>query len=185
VDRLELPPRRIFDPPQLEHKVDPAYLESTKTLIGQKLTEFKVKGQMVGMQPGPVVTVYEFQPDPGVPLAKVLGMEEDLALGLQAEKVRIDRIPGRNLVGIEVPNLRRELICFREVVDSAQFRDPSQKDARSLLTLALGKDIAGHPVVADLGKMPHLLIGGSTGSGKSVGVNAMICSLLLRALPDR
>ena len=184
VDRLELPPRRIFDPPQLEHKVDPAYLESTKTLIGQKLTEFKVKGQMVGMQPGPIVTVYEFQPDPGVPLAKVLGMEEDLALGLQAEKVRIDRIPGRNLVGIEVPNLRRELICFREVVDSAQFRDPSQKDARSLLTLALGKDIAGHPVVADLGKMPHLLIGGSTGSGKSVGVNAMICSLLLRALPD-
>ncbi|HNX30820.1 MAG TPA: DNA translocase FtsK 4TM domain-containing protein [Holophaga sp.] len=184
VDRLELPPRRLFDPPQQEHRVDPAFLESTKALIGQKLAEFKVKGQMVGMQPGPVVTVYEFQPDPGVPLAKVLGMEEDLALGLQAEKVRIDRIPGRNLVGIEVPNQRREIISFREVVDSAQFRDPSQKDARSLLTLALGKDIAGHPVVTDLGKMPHLLIGGSTGSGKSVGVNAMICSLLLRAMPS-
>jgi DNA segregation ATPase FtsK/SpoIIIE, S-DNA-T family len=184
VDRLELPPRRIFDPPQPEHKLDPVLLESTKELIGQKLTEFKVKGQMVGMQPGPVVTVYEFQPDPGVPLAKVLGMEEDLALGLQAEKVRIDRIPGRNLVGIEVPNQYREVISFREIVDSPQFRDPSQKDARSLLTLALGKDMAGHPVVADLGKMPHLLIGGSTGSGKSVGVNAMICSLLLRALPS-
>ncbi len=184
VDRPELPPRRIFDPPQPEHKLDPVLLESTKQLIGQKLTEFKVKGQMVGMQPGPVVTVYEFQPDPGVPLAKVLGMEEDLALGLQAEKVRIARIPGRNLVGIEVPNPHREVISFREVVDSPQFRDPSQKDARSLLTLALGKDIAGHPVVADLGKMPHLLIGGSTGSGKSVGVNAMICSLLLRALPN-
>ena len=184
VDRLELPPRRLFDPPQPEHRLDPALLESTKELIGQKLTEFKVKGTMVGMQPGPVVTVYEFQPDAGVPLAKVLGMEEDLALGLQAEKVRIDRIPGRNLVGIEVPNPHREVISFREVVDSGAFRDPSQKDAKSLLTLALGKDIAGHPVVADLGKMPHLLIGGSTGSGKSVGVNAMIVSLLLRALPS-
>ena len=184
VDRLELPPRRIFDPPQPGQRLDPAVLEATKSLIGQKLAEFKVKGQMVGMQPGPVVTVYEFQPDPGVPLAKVMGMEEDLALGLQAEKVRIDRIPGRNLVGIEVPNQSREVISFREVVDSAQFRDPGQKDARSLLTLALGKDLAGHPVVADLGKMPHLLIGGSTGSGKSVGVNAMICSLLLRAMPD-
>jgi S-DNA-T family DNA segregation ATPase FtsK/SpoIIIE len=184
VDRLELPPRRLFDPPQAEHRLDPVLLESTKDLIGQKLSEFKVKGQMVGMQPGPVVTVYEFQPDAGVPLSKVLGMEEDLALGLQAEKVRIDRIPGRNLVGIEVPNPRREVISFREVVDSPQFRDPSQKDAKSLLTLALGKDIAGHPVVADLAKMPHLLIGGSTGSGKSVGVNAMICSVLLRALPD-
>lgn len=184
VDRLELPPRRLFDPPQAEHRLDPALLEATKELIGQKLTEFKVKGTMVGMQPGPVVTVYEFQPDAGVPLAKVLGMEEDLALGLQAEKVRIDRIPGRNLVGIEVPNPHREVISFREVVDSGAFRDPSQKDAKSLLTLALGKDIAGHPVVADLGKMPHLLIGGSTGSGKSVGVNAMIVSLLLRALPS-
>jgi S-DNA-T family DNA segregation ATPase FtsK/SpoIIIE len=184
VDRLELPPRRIFDPPQPEHKLNPALLEATKDLIGQKLGEFKIKGQMVGMQPGPVVTVYEFQPDAGVPLAKVMGMEEDLALGLQAEKVRIDRIPGRNLVGVEVPNPHREIISFREIIDSGQFRDPSQKDARSLLTLALGKDMAGHPVVADLGKMPHLLIGGSTGSGKSVGVNAMICSLLLRALPN-
>jgi S-DNA-T family DNA segregation ATPase FtsK/SpoIIIE len=139
---------------------------------------------VTGLQPGPVVTVYEFQPDPGVPVAKVLSMEEDLALGLKAEKVRIDRIPGRNIVGIEVPNQHREVISFREVVDSPAFRDPSQKDARSLLTLALGKDMAGHPVVADLAKMPHLLIGGSTGSGKSVGVNAMICSLLLRALPS-
>jgi S-DNA-T family DNA segregation ATPase FtsK/SpoIIIE len=182
-DRLELPPRRLFDPPRPEERLDPALLEATRALIQQKLTEFKVKGNVVGLQPGPVVTVYEFQPDPGVPLAKILGMEEDLALGLQAEKVRIDRIPGRNLVGIEVPNPRREVISFREVVDSPVFRDPSHKDARSLLTLALGKDISGKPVVADLAKMPHLLIGGSTGSGKSVGVNAMICSLLLRALP--
>ncbi len=184
MDRLELPPRRLFDPPQAEHRQDLALLEATRALVQAKFTEFKVKGTVTGLQPGPVVTVYEFQPDPGVPVAKVLSMEEDLALGLQAEKVRIDRIPGRNLVGIEVPNRHREVISFREVVDSPAFRDPSQKDARSLLTLALGKDMAGHPVVADLAKMPHLLIGGSTGSGKSVGVNAMICSILLRAMPN-
>jgi len=184
VDRLELPPRRLFDPPGSEQRLDLAALEATRVLLQQKFNEFKVKGQVTGFQPGPVVTVYEFQPDPGVPVAKVLSLEEDLALGLQAEKVRIDRIPGRNLVGIEVPNRHREVISFREVVDSPAFRDPTQKDARSLLTLALGKDMAGHPVVADLAKMPHLLIGGSTGSGKSVGVNAMICSLLLRALPS-
>jgi S-DNA-T family DNA segregation ATPase FtsK/SpoIIIE len=184
VDRLELPPRRLFDPPQSEHRLDPAALEATRALLQQKFTEFKVKGTVTGFQPGPVVTVYEFQPDPGVPVAKVLNLEEDLALGLQAEKVRIDRIPGRNLVGVEVPNKNREVITFREVVDSPAFRDPAHKDAQSLLTLALGKDMAGHPVVADLAKMPHLLIGGSTGSGKSVGVNAMICSILLRALPS-
>ena len=184
VDRLELPPRRLFDPPGSEQRLDLAALEATRALLQQKFNEFKVKGSVTGFQPGPVVTVFEFQPDPGVPVAKVLSLEEDLALGLQAEKVRIDRIPGRNLVGIEVPNRHREVISFREVVDSPVFRDPAQKDARSLLTLALGKDMAGHPVVADLAKMPHLLIGGSTGSGKSVGVNAMICSLLLRALPS-
>jgi len=183
VDRLELPPRRIFDPPRSSEKLDPKMLEDTRTLIQQKLTEFKVKGQVVGLQPGPVVTVYEFAPDPGVPLAKVMNMENDLALALQAEAVRIDRIPGRNLVGIEVPNPKRETISFREILDSPAFRDPSAKDGGSLLTLALGKDLAGHPIVADLAKMPHLLIGGSTGSGKSVGVNAMICSILLRAMP--
>ncbi len=183
-ERLELPPRRLFDPPGPGARVDPKVLEDTRALIGQKLSEFRVKGTVVGMQPGPVVTVYEFQPDPGVPLAKVIAMENDLALGLQAEKVRIDRIPGRNLVGIEVPNPKREIIAFREIVDSPAFRDPAHKEARSLLALALGKDIAGNPVVTDLAKMPHLLIGGSTGSGKSVGVNAMICSVLLRSLPS-
>jgi len=100
VDRPELPPRRLFDPPRPEHALDMESLELTRELIGRKLIEFKVKGMVVGLQPGPVVTVYEFQPDPGVPLAKVLAMEEDLALGLKAEKVRIDRIPGKNLVGI-------------------------------------------------------------------------------------
>ena len=178
-DRETLPPRRLFDPPGQHAKVDLALLEVIKERIGQKLSEFKIKGVVTGMQPGPVVTVFEFQPDAGIPLSRILGMEEDLALALQAEAVRMDRIPGKNLVGIEVPNPRREIITFREVIDSPAFRE-----AEGLLQIALGKDIAGRPVVADLNKMPHLLIGGSTGSGKSVGVNAMICSCLVRAMPD-
>ncbi|MDP1831600.1 MAG: DNA translocase FtsK 4TM domain-containing protein [Geothrix sp.] len=178
-ERETLPPRRLFDPPGLHAKADLALLEVIKERIGQKLSEFKIKGVITGMQPGPVVTVFEFQPDAGIPLSRILGMEEDLALALQAIAVRMDRIPGKNLVGIEVPNPKREIITFREVIDSPAFRD-----APGLLQLALGKDIAGRPVVADLNKMPHLLIGGSTGSGKSVGVNAMICSCLVRALPD-
>jgi len=178
-ERETLPPRRLFDPPAQHAKVDLAMLEVIKEKIGQKLSEFKIKGVVTGMQPGPVVTVFEFQPDAGIPLSRILGMEEDLALALQAEAVRMDRIPGKNLVGIEVPNPKREIITFREVIDSPAFRD-----AGGLLHLALGKDIAGRPVVADLNKMPHLLIGGSTGSGKSVGVNAMICSCLVRAMPD-
>ena len=177
--RETLPPRRLFDPPGQHAQADMTALESIKERIGQKLSEFKIKGSVTGMQPGPVVTVFEFQPDAGIPLSRILGMEEDLALALQAEAVRMDRIPGKNLVGIEVPNPRREIITFREVIDSPAFRD-----APGLLQLALGKDIAGKPVVADLNKMPHLLIGGSTGSGKSVGVNAMICSCLVRAMPD-
>jgi len=178
-ERETLPPRRLFDPPGQHAKVNLASLEVIKEKIGQKLSEFKIKGVVTGMQPGPVVTVFEFQPDAGIPLSRILGMEEDLALALQAEAVRMDRIPGKNLVGIEVPNPKREIITFREVIDSPAFRD-----AGGLLHLALGKDIAGRPVVADLNKMPHLLIGGSTGSGKSVGVNAMICSCLVRAMPD-
>jgi S-DNA-T family DNA segregation ATPase FtsK/SpoIIIE len=178
-DRETLPPRRLFDLPGQHAKVDLALLEVIKERIGQKLSEFKIKGVVTGMQPGPVVTVFEFQPDAGIPLSRILGMEEDLALALQAEAVRMDRIPGKNLVGIEVPNPRREIITFREVIDSPAFRE-----AEGLLQIALGKDIAGRPVVADLNKMPHLLIGGSTGSGKSVGVNAMICSCLVRAMPD-
>jgi S-DNA-T family DNA segregation ATPase FtsK/SpoIIIE len=179
IERETLPPRRLFDPPGQHAKVDLGTLEHIKELIGQKLSEFKIKGVVTGMQPGPVVTVFEFQPDAGIPLSRILGMEEDLALALQAEAVRMDRIPGKNLVGIEVPNPKREIITFREVIDSPAFRD-----AGGLLHLALGKDIAGRPIVADLNKMPHLLIGGSTGSGKSVGVNAMICSCLVRAMPD-
>jgi len=182
--RPDLPPKTLFDPMGSKVRLDPFQLEETKALIQQKLTEFKVKGHISGMQPGPVVTVYEFSPDPGVPLAKILSMEEDLALGLKAEKVRIDRVHGKNVVGIEVPNAGRETISFREIIDSPEFLEITQNGKNSLLSMALGKDIGGKPVVADLSKMPHLLIGGSTGSGKSVGVNAMICSILLSAKAD-
>ena len=183
-ERLDLPPCSLFDPPEAAPRINTQSLEDTKELIQLKLTEFKVKGRIVGMQPGPVVTVYEFSPDPGVPLSKVMGMEEDLALGLKAEKVRIDRISGRNVVGIEVPNAHRETITFSQVLESPEFMGAGQKGGRGLLCLALGKDMGGRPVVADLARMPHLLIGGSTGSGKSVGVNAMICSILFRARAD-
>ena len=183
-DRSDLPPRSLFDPPSEKVRLDPQSLEETKTLIQQKLSEFKVKGHISGMQPGPVVTVYEFSPDPGVPLSKIMSMEEDLALGLKAEGVRIDRIHGKNVVGIEVPNETREIINFREILDSQEFLEISQKGGGNILPLVLGKDLARHPVVADLSKMPHLLIGGCTGCGKSVGINAMICSILLSARAD-
>jgi S-DNA-T family DNA segregation ATPase FtsK/SpoIIIE len=183
LDRLDLPPRRLFDPPGEKSGIDRQTLEETGAAILRKLSEFKVRGRLTGMQPGPVVAVFEFSPGPGVPISKVLSMEEDLALGLRAEKIRIDRIPGKNVVGIEVPNAHREVIGFREILDSPEFQD-SAPGERAFLRMALGKDMGGKPMVTDLAKMPHLLIGGSTGSGKSVGVNAMICSILLRARPD-
>lgn len=183
-DQLNLPPHNIFDVTELEQRLDLPTLEATRLLLQEKIDEFKVKGKVGSLRPGPVVTVYEFQPDPGVPLAKVLNLEEDLALRLKVDKVRIDRIAGCNLIGIEIPNQHREVISFREIIDSAMFQRQLQNSANSLLMMALGKDISGRPIIADLEKMPHLLIGGSTGSGKSVGVNAMICSILLRALPS-
>lgn len=179
-----LPPYTIFNQPKLEQNIDMTALELTRALLQEKFNEFKVKGTVTGLKPGPVVTVYEFQPDPGVPVAKVLNLEEDLALRLKAEKIRIDRIFGYNLVGIEVPNVNREIISFREIIESPEFISKAKNNSHGLLRLILGKSMSGQPVIVDLDKMPHLLIGGSTGSGKSVGVNAMICSILLRAMPN-
>ncbi len=175
-----LPPKDLFDPPLRSEKIDSSSIKNTQEAILQKLLEFKISGQVIGNRPGPIVTVYEFQPDAGIPLSKILNMEEDLAMALQAEAIRMDRISGKNAVGIEVPNPRRDLIVFREIIESDAFLQ-----TKSLLTMALGKDISGSPLVMDLARMPHLLIGGSTGSGKSVAVNAMICSILLRATSDQ
>ena len=128
---------------------------------------------------GPVVTTYEFKPDPGVKYSRITGLSDDLCLALKAESIRIDRIPGKAFVGIEVPNRERDTIFLREVVESKKF-----VESKSLLTIALGKTIDGLNYVADLAKMPHLLIAGATGAGKSVGVNTLVVSILYKAKPD-
>jgi S-DNA-T family DNA segregation ATPase FtsK/SpoIIIE len=151
--------------------------------IAQELTdktkEFNVTGRVMHICQGPVVTTYEFKPDPGVKYSRVTGLSDDLCLALKAESIRIDRIPGKAFVGIEVPNREREVIHLREVIESKKFQS-----SESLLTIALGKTIDGLNYVADLAKMPHLLIAGSTGAGKSVGVNTLVVSILYKAKPD-
>jgi S-DNA-T family DNA segregation ATPase FtsK/SpoIIIE len=147
--------------------------------IAEKFKEFNVMGRIEHVCPGPVVTTYEFKPSPGVKYSRVTGLVEDLCLALKAESIRIDRVPGKAHVGIEVPNSQRETIHLREVIESRQFRESNSK-----LTIALGKTIDGLNYVADLARMPHLLIAGSTGAGKSVGVNSLIVSILYKARPD-
>jgi S-DNA-T family DNA segregation ATPase FtsK/SpoIIIE len=149
------------------------------TKLAEKCREFNVTGQIKFICPGPVVTTYEFKPDPGVKYSRVTGLVDDLCLALKAESIRIDRMPGKPHVGIEVPNPRRETIFLREVIESRAFRESPSK-----LTIALGKTIDGLNYVSDLARMPHLLIAGTTGSGKSVGVNSLLVSILYRARPD-
>jgi S-DNA-T family DNA segregation ATPase FtsK/SpoIIIE len=149
------------------------------TRLAEKCKEFNVTGQIKHICPGPVVTTYEFKPDPGIKYSKVVSLVDDLCLALKAESIRIDRMPGKPHVGIEVPNPRRETIFLREVIESRAFQESGSK-----LTIALGKTIDGLNYIADLAKMPHLLIAGTTGAGKSVGVNALIVSILYRARPD-
>jgi S-DNA-T family DNA segregation ATPase FtsK/SpoIIIE len=149
------------------------------TKLAEKCREFNVTGQIKFICPGPVVTTYEFKPDPGVKYSRVTGLVDDLCLALKAESIRIDRMPGKPHVGIEVPNPRRETIYLREVIESRAFKESTSK-----LTIALGKTIDGLNYVSDLTKMPHLLIAGTTGSGKSVGVNSLLVSILYRARPD-
>jgi DNA segregation ATPase FtsK/SpoIIIE, S-DNA-T family len=174
-----LPPLEFLNeaPPHSEQA--DAELLSLATRLAEKCKEFNVTGQIKHICPGPVVTTYEFKPDPGVKYSRVVSLVDDLCLALKAESIRIDRMPGKPHVGIEVPNPRRETIFLREVIESRAFRESGSK-----LTIALGKTIDGLNYVADLAKMPHLLIAGTTGSGKSVGVNALIVSILYRARPD-
>ena len=149
-------------------------------LIEDRCKEFSVEGEVTAYHPGPVVTTFEFKPSAGVKYAKVVNLGDDLALALKAESIRIERISGSSTVGIEVPNRKRELIVLRDIIDTETFTASS-----SLLTLALGKDIHGEAVVTDLARMPHLLVAGATGAGKSVGLNSMIVSLLYKALPKQ
>ena len=147
--------------------------------LAEKCQEFNVSGQVKQISPGPVVTTFEFKPDPGVKYSRITSLVDDLCLGLKAESIRIDRIPGKSTVGIEVPNEKREVIRLREVIESQKFRNSESK-----LTLALGKTIDGANYSADLARMPHLLIAGATGAGKSVALNAILLSLLYKATPD-
>lgn len=174
-----LPPTSLLDPAKPESKVDERELMDAARLLEEKCREFSVDGSVVQIHPGPVVTTFELKPDAGVKYSKVTGLSDDLCLAMQAESVLIDRIPGKATVGIQIPNPNREAISLRELLESDSYTRSTSK-----LTLALGKTIHGEPYMADLATMPHLLIAGSTGSGKSVGLNAMLTSILYRATPD-
>jgi len=158
----------------------PETLEAMSRLLEIKLKEFNVDAEVVAVQPGPVITRFEIQPAPGVKVARISNIAKDLARAMAMISVRVvEVIPGKSVVGIEVPNQDREMVRLSEILTSQAFQGKG-----SPLSLALGKDIAGHPMVADLAKMPHLLVAGTTGSGKSVGVNAMILSMLFKAGPS-
>ena len=179
----QLPPVDLLTPgpkqDTINDEVHKKYLEIGH-LIEERCREFSVDGEVTAYHPGPVVTTFEFKPSAGVKYAKVVNLGDDLALALKAESIRIERISGSSTVGIEVPNKKRELITLRDIIDTDAFASQA-----SLLTLALGKDIHGDPIVTDLAKMPHLLVAGATGAGKSVGLNSMIVSLLYKALPSQ
>jgi len=179
----DLPPANLLIPgpkqDQINDEVHKKFLEIGH-LIEQRCAEFSVEGEVTAYHPGPVVTTFEFKPSAGVKYAKVVNLGDDLALALKAESIRIERISGSSTVGIEVPNKKRELIALRDIIDTDAFLQQ-----QSLMALALGKDIHGDPVVTDLAKMPHLLVAGATGAGKSVGLNSMIVSLLYKALPKQ
>lgn len=174
-----LPPLALLDAPKSEQKIDERELMELARLLEEKCHEFSVAGSVVQIHPGPVVTTFEFKPDAGVKYAKVTGLADDLSLALKAESVLIERIPGKSTVGIQIPNTNREPISLRELLESDVFRRSPSK-----LTIALGKTIHGEPYVADLATMPHLLVAGSTGTGKSVAINSMLTSILYRATPE-
>ncbi|HEU5181182.1 MAG TPA: DNA translocase FtsK 4TM domain-containing protein [Candidatus Polarisedimenticolia bacterium] len=173
------PPLSLLTEAKEEQGVDDKELMETAKLIASKFREFQVEGQVVQIHPGPVVTTFEFKPDAGVKYSKITSLSDDLCLAIQAESARIDRISGKSTVGIEVPNKHREVIALRELLGSEKYTGSGGK-----LTLALGKKIHGEPFITDLAKMPHLLIAGATGAGKSVGLNAMITSILYKAGPE-
>src|SRR6267378_6745368 len=174
-----LPPLSLLDPAKTEQKIDERELMDAARQLEEKCREFAVEGQVAQIHPGPVVTTFEFKPEAGVKYSKITSLADDLCLAMQAESVLIDRIPGKSTVGIQIPNPNREAISLRELLDSEAYQRSASK-----LTLALGKTIHGEPYVTDLATMPHLLIAGSTGTGKSVGLNAMLTSILYRATPD-
>ncbi len=176
---FRLPPTDLLNEPPVRNPYDEQELKDTASRIKAKFEEFNVLGNVVQINPGPVVTTFEFKPEAGIKYTRIISLREDLCLGLHAESILIERIPGKPTVGIEVPNTRRELIALRQLLESDEFQG-----SHSFLTIPLGKDINGRIRVAALEAMPHLLIAGSTGSGKSVMINSMIMSILYKATPD-
>ncbi|HEX3646660.1 MAG TPA: DNA translocase FtsK [Vicinamibacterales bacterium] len=174
-----LPPVSLLDSVKAERKIDERELMEHARLLEEKCREFSVEGSVVQIHPGPVVTTFEFKPDAGVKYAKITGLADDLCLAMKADSVLIDRIAGKSTVGIQIPNHTREPISLRELLESEAYRKSTSK-----LTIALGKTIHGEPYMADLATMPHLLIAGSTGAGKSVSMNGMLTSILYRASPE-
>ncbi len=178
---FNLPPLDLLDEaPPHRHKIDRAEVTQIAASIEENLAHYSVTGKVVAVHPGPVITRYEYKPDPGIKISKITNLSDDLALVLSARQVRFQApVPGKPVVGIEVPNQHSETVYLREILESKAF-----KKIESPLPMALGKDTAGMPVAADLTKMPHLLIAGATGSGKSVGVNSIITSILYRSGPE-
>jgi len=180
VSGFKLPPSTLLNPGEGPQKVREDELREEAKVLVEKCGEFDVRGQVVQINPGPMVTTYEFKPEAGVKYSRVTGLADDLCLAMRAESILIERMAGKSTVGIQVPNHERETIHLRDVLESETFAK-----AKSRLTLAMGKDINGRIVTADLASMPHVLIAGSTGSGKSVAINAMIMSILYKATPEQ
>ncbi|HAN30988.1 MAG TPA: cell division protein FtsK [Myxococcales bacterium] len=182
-DRKEwkLPPRYLVqNPPDRIVSAPQHVLVENAHVLEQKLEDFNIKGEVTDIRPGPVVTTYEYKPAPGVKISKIVNLKDDLTMSLSALRVRVVApIPGRDVVGIEVPNKQRQIVYFREVLESENYTKSKGK-----LTLILGKDIEGTPVVTDLTKAPHMLVAGATGTGKSVGINTFLASMLFKASPD-
>jgi S-DNA-T family DNA segregation ATPase FtsK/SpoIIIE len=178
--QFQFPPTSILQEPAARSAYDTFELKEIAGQIKSKFEEFNVLGSVTQINPGPVVTTFEFKPEAGVKYSRITTLSEDLCLGLQAESILIERIPGKPTVGIEVPNSKREVISLRQILESEEFNS-----SPSPLTVALGKDISGRIKVAALDSMPHLLIAGSTGSGKSVMLNSLIMSILYKATPHQ
>jgi S-DNA-T family DNA segregation ATPase FtsK/SpoIIIE len=176
-----LPPLSLLEKPDLvQHKVDHEEYYKVSKQLEQKLINFGVSGKVVGISPGPVVTTYEYAPAAGVKINKIVGLADDLALGLKAQSVRVvGSVPGKAALGIEIPNKDRQVVYIRDLLTTEKYRSSVAK-----LSIALGLDVVGNPVIADLAKMPHLLIAGATGAGKSVAINTIISSILYNATPD-
>ena len=177
----EMPPLSLLASPSVieRHHLPDEALEQNARMLESVLDDYGVKGEIVSVRPGPVVTMYELEPAPGLKASRVIGLADDIARSMSALSARVSTVPGRSVIGIELPNEKREMVVLREMIAARDFGDSNMK-----LPLALGKDIGGRPIIANLAKMPHLLIAGTTGSGKSVAINTMILSLLYKLTPE-